>query len=136
MKAITLWQPWAGLIANGSKRYETRSWNTKHRGRLAIHSAQTIKGLQYAIDNEIPLPENMQFGKVLCLVDLIEVYKTEELAKMLPPDQLKLGDFSPGRFAWMIKLLYVWENPIPASGSQGFWNWEEPGRDQQADRIH
>ncbi len=28
MKAITLWQPWASLIAIGAKQYETRSWAT------------------------------------------------------------------------------------------------------------
>ena len=125
MKAITLWQPWAALVADGSKRYETRGWNTQHRGRLAIHSAKTEKGLQYARDNDIPIPGRLEFGKVLCIVDLIEVYKTETLFQMLPGEQLLLGDFSPGRFAWMIKLIEVLETPIPASGSQGFWNWEE-----------
>ncbi|WP_371822846.1 hypothetical protein [Cohnella sp. LGH] len=29
MKAITVWQPWATLIALRLKRYETRSWSTK-----------------------------------------------------------------------------------------------------------
>ena len=39
MRAITLWQPWASLIACGAKRYETRSWVTKYRGPIAIHAA-------------------------------------------------------------------------------------------------
>lgn len=39
MKAITLWQPWASLVAVGAKTIETRSWSTKHRGPLAIHAA-------------------------------------------------------------------------------------------------
>jgi len=39
MKAITLWQPWASLIAHGAKKYETRSWATKYRGPIAIHAA-------------------------------------------------------------------------------------------------
>jgi len=39
MKALTLWQPWASLIAVGAKRIETRSWSTKYRGPLAIHAA-------------------------------------------------------------------------------------------------
>lgn len=33
MKAISLWQPWASLMAVGAKRYETRSWGTLYRAR-------------------------------------------------------------------------------------------------------
>lgn len=39
MKAITIWQPWASLLACGAKQYETRSWATKYRGPIAIHAA-------------------------------------------------------------------------------------------------
>ena len=40
MKAITIIQPWATLIALGEKQFETRSWFTKHRGELAIHAGK------------------------------------------------------------------------------------------------
>jgi len=40
MKIITLWQPWASLIAYDLKRYETRSWPTTYRGPLLIHAAK------------------------------------------------------------------------------------------------
>lgn len=40
MKAITLYQPWATLIAIGAKTVETRSWSTTYRGPLAIHAAK------------------------------------------------------------------------------------------------
>ena len=39
MKALTLHQPWASLIAIGAKKIETRSWATSYRGPLAIHAA-------------------------------------------------------------------------------------------------
>jgi hypothetical protein len=39
MKALTLWQPWASLLACGAKKYETRSWATSYRGLIAIHAA-------------------------------------------------------------------------------------------------
>ena len=38
MKAITLRQPWATLVAEGIKTIETRSFRTKHRGHIAIHA--------------------------------------------------------------------------------------------------
>src|SRR5690348_17556570 len=40
MKALTLTQPWASLVAIGAKRIETRSWSTSYRGPLAIHAAK------------------------------------------------------------------------------------------------
>lgn len=40
MKAITIHQPWASLIAVGAKRYETRSWQTNYRGPIAIHAGK------------------------------------------------------------------------------------------------
>jgi len=39
MKAITVWQPWASLIAIGAKGFETRGWATDYRGPIAIHAA-------------------------------------------------------------------------------------------------
>lgn len=38
MKALTVRQPWASLIACGEKKIETRSRATQHRGPLAIHA--------------------------------------------------------------------------------------------------
>jgi hypothetical protein len=42
MKALTLTQPWATLVAIGAKRIETRSWRTAYRGPLAIHAAKGL----------------------------------------------------------------------------------------------
>lgn len=42
MKALTLYQPWASLIACGVKTIETRSWATNYRGPIAIHAAKTV----------------------------------------------------------------------------------------------
>lgn len=50
MKALTIYQPWATLIALGVKPYEFRAWNYAERyhaiegARIAIHaSARTVK---------------------------------------------------------------------------------------------
>jgi hypothetical protein len=40
IKCISLWQPWASLVAVGAKRIETRGWATAYRGRLGIHAAK------------------------------------------------------------------------------------------------
>src|SRR5574343_420007 len=42
MRALTLTQPWATLVAIGAKKIETRGWCTDYRGALAIHAAKSI----------------------------------------------------------------------------------------------
>jgi len=42
MRALTLWQPWASLIASGAKTIETRSWRPPEKvigTRIAIHAS-------------------------------------------------------------------------------------------------
>lgn len=40
MKALSVRQPWANLIASGRKTIETRPWATRYRGRLLIVSSK------------------------------------------------------------------------------------------------
>lgn len=42
MKAITIKQPWATLIAKGYKKYEFRTWRTKYRGDILIHAGKGV----------------------------------------------------------------------------------------------
>ena len=42
MKALTIKQPWAYLIAAGHKDIENRTWRTNHRGRLYIHVSAKV----------------------------------------------------------------------------------------------
>lgn len=39
MKALSIKQPWASLIAHGIKNIENRTWKTKFRGRIYIHAS-------------------------------------------------------------------------------------------------
>lgn len=40
MKVLSVWQPWAQLLAAGHKHNETRSWRTNYRGEILIHATQ------------------------------------------------------------------------------------------------
>ncbi len=40
MKALSVKQPWASMIASGEKTIELRSWRTRYRGRLMICSSK------------------------------------------------------------------------------------------------
>jgi len=41
MKALSLRQPWAWLVAAGLKDVENRTWSTKFRGRFLIHAGKS-----------------------------------------------------------------------------------------------
>ncbi len=41
MKALSIKQPWASLIAHGLKDIENRTWATKYRGKIYIHASGT-----------------------------------------------------------------------------------------------
>ena len=43
MKAISIKQPWASLIAYGIKDIENRTWRTNYRGRVLIHAGASKK---------------------------------------------------------------------------------------------
>jgi hypothetical protein len=42
MKALTVWQPWASLIAEAIKVYETRGRYLSYRGPIAIHAGKKL----------------------------------------------------------------------------------------------
>lgn len=51
MKALSIKQPWANMIASGEKTIETRTWSTDYRGPLLIVSSKTprIEPAGYAL---------------------------------------------------------------------------------------
>lgn len=60
MKAISIKQPWASLIAAGVKTLELRAWPTDHRGPLLICSSRR------------PFIDGHRHGAALCIVDVID----------------------------------------------------------------
>ncbi|KGT75815.1 hypothetical protein MA20_32000 [Bradyrhizobium japonicum] len=56
MKAISLWQPWASLIAVGAKPFETRHWAPPREligKRIAIHAAKKVDKYGRALAEDV-----------------------------------------------------------------------------------
>ena len=137
MKAITLWQPWCSLLAIGPKKYETRSWKTKHRGWIAIHAAlrfdRLITDAHQRFEKELkemgiePI-FNTPRGAVVAVAKLTQIVFCGStfplLIKDRAPEILKYGDYSQGRYAWIFSEIIPVEPAIPATGGQRIWNWE------------
>jgi len=142
MKAITLWQPWASLLAKGPKKHETRSWKTSYRGWVAIHAAlkfdRIVTDACQMFERELaeigyPKPWDVPLGAVVGvgnLSDMIYCGETLRSASLIPDlhEVLPYGDYSPGRFAWIFSEMIPIEPPIAAVGKQGIWNWDTLGQ--------
>ena len=132
MKAISLYEPWATLIALGKKRFETRSWNTMYRGPLLICASlkqpplAKIIGVLYRAG--ITLDE-LNPGRAVALVDLITVLRTNDIViqgksidqNWPQENELYFGDFSPDRYVWKLKNIRRFVNPPLVKGRQGLF---------------
>lgn len=134
MKALTLWQPWATLVAIGAKRIETRSWNTAYRGPLAIHAAKVRTNLPLFYDDPFlqvlrdagyKTASDLPTGCVVATCNLAAIELTTSLfAVDLQEHELEFGDYSLGRFAWFLEDIVKVEQRMPVRGYQGLWNIE------------
>jgi hypothetical protein len=108
MHALSVMQPWASLIVAGVKRVETRSWRTGFRGRLAVHASSGLPpGYDDLVGRE-PVrsalrlaPWGQPRGVLLGTVELRDCVRVEELDD-LDERERALGDFAPGRWAWLL----------------------------------
>ena len=129
MKALTVNQPYADAIVEGIKKYETRSRRTNIRGRVAIHAGKKILKAPALFQRVWELlGENkiQNFGAVIGTVEIVDCVPVEEIVEKLDETERLLGDYSPGRFAWVLKNPRKLPAPIPARGQLGFWEWAPP----------
>lgn len=137
MRAISLWQPWASLWANGRKIYETRHWSTDYRGPLLIHAAQTIAleidpALREIIEEEFGphWRQDLPRGALIARCDLAACLPTSTVH--VDADELLQGNFQRGRYAWRADNPTLLPRPIPYRGQQGFFTVP----DELLGRIH
>ena len=147
MKAITIWQPWASLIACGAKKFETRSWKTDYRGPIAIHAGakpylSVVEGLpeefQKALKDIFDLRyEILHIGKILATAELVDchnIYKEKNKGAFISKEdgwlwisekEQLFGDWQEGRYAWELANVKMLPKPVPAKGHQRLWEWED-----------
>jgi len=161
MKAITIAQPYATLIALGQKKIETRSWSTSYRGPLAIHAAKgpghlgsfkalrDLCGTQPFFDALMPIVPNynaycdrdaifeqLPLGAIIATCVLVDCVPTEHIRSvkivrrgnhewLWTENEKAFGDYTPGRYAWLLSNVRALPEPIPARGALGLWEWQE-----------
>lgn len=139
MKAISLFQPLATLVALKSKRFETRDWRPRTGLIKNLAIAATKKSpedyLKIAtIDpcKAILRRHGISFlpgGVIVAIVDVTEILTTREWTRRfctrLNNREAELdyifGDYGPDRFAWHLENVRRLPEPIPCKGGQRIW---------------
>lgn len=124
MRAISLYQPYASLMAHGIKKNETRGRYTHVRGELAICSA--LKGVILTTElRDICSSLNLLSpprGYVVGVVSLDEVVPTEVIRREdIGDEEWYCGDYSANRWAWKTVRPRLLTEPVPVKGHQGFF---------------
>jgi hypothetical protein len=124
MKALSVRQPWAELILLGRKRYELRSWETKYRGRLLIHAAQTVERrhvVRAGLD-----AKQLTTGALVGSVEVVGCGAfAPPIAEELRSNGSYFGEWQPGLFAWELREPRRLRQPVPCRGALGLWSVPE-----------
>lgn len=106
MKALSVKQPWANMIARGEKSIETRIWDTDYRGDLLICSSKE--------------PKIEPAGAALCIVRLVgcrPMIKEDEAAACCP--------IYGGAFSWLLADVRPIQ-PFPVRGQLRIFDVDIP----------
>ena len=129
MKVLSVMEPWATLIKEKKKFIETRSWYTSYRGELYIHaSKKEIKKEDSRISQLLQLIPGvvLGYGHILCKCKLVDcIYMDEKFLERITKNtqEYLCGEYSLGRYAWVLEEIETLEQPIPAQGKLNIWNY-------------
>jgi hypothetical protein len=92
LKALSLKQPFAWLIANGYLLVDDRSWGTQYRGPILIHASKGLYEAYYQhirSNTDVPIPERdkLEYGGVVGIADLVLCSKPGQLPAGISREQ-------------------------------------------------
>ena len=150
MKAVSIKQPWASLIAHGIKNIENRNWKTNFRGRILIHaSAATVfdafmpilildrgvvtvnewlvrNGYDWHYNN---IPHSAIIGEVDivdCVINHSSIWAEKTYKYQLAPDETD-EDYPKPVYNWVLANPVLYDEPIlNVKGKLSFWEFTKP----------
>ncbi|MGQ2966118.1 ASCH domain-containing protein [Methylophilus sp.] len=92
LKALSLKQPFAWLIANGYLLVDDRSWGTQYRGPILIHASKGLYEAYYQhirSNTDVPIPDRdkLEYGGVVGIADLVLCSKPGQLPAGISREQ-------------------------------------------------
>lgn len=140
MKALTLHEPWASLIADWHKTSETRSWAPPHwliTERIAIHAGKNREHLDW-FPEFYDDGEDLPLGSIVCTAILSHAFQVytittstdgRDIARSRTGDRHVIiddyGDYSLGRWIWVLNDIKKVKHHRPIRGKQGLWDVDD-----------
>lgn len=132
MKALSIKQPWASLIAHGIKDIENRTWKTKFRGRIYIHASGKFAGDPKKLLNNEQWDEwhskvfmgRMEVSAIIGEVDIIDcvINHPSVWAEKAPDDEPERFMFYAPIYNWVLANAKLYNKPIlNVKGKLSFW---------------
>lgn len=107
MKALSIKQPYANLIADGHKTIEMRTWRTMYRGDLLLCSSKQ--------------PDIAPAGMAVATAELVAC------RPMIPGDvERALRDYERGLVSWVLQDVKKIAEPFPVRGRLMLFDVELP----------
>jgi hypothetical protein len=141
--SLTLYEPWATLMARGAKMIETRSWHPRglRRRQIAIHASKTFKPEQrrlcmlnpffHALGPDLDrVLQGQTLGRILAISTMLGWDSTDHLASKLSDRELAFGDYTPGRYGWVFLDTIRLPHPISCRGARMLWHLQAETLDE------
>lgn len=124
MKALSILQPWAWLIANGHKDIENRVWRTNFRGEFLIHAGKRW-GWEQEEDRDdvarwfpdIELPTSFDLGGIVGRARVVDCVSEHDSPWFNGPFGFVIADATPLPFAPCRGALNFFQAPLQAGGT-------------------
>lgn len=122
IKALSLKQPWAELIANGRMTIETRRWRTSYRGPLLIVASlkDDAEMLESATRNGDVDVASIVRGRAVCVADL---YDCRTLSGTDEEREGSLVQDCRGSYGWFLRDVRR-VHSVPVRGQLGLYEVE------------
>ena len=121
MKALSIHQPWAWAILHAGKTVENRTWYTKYRGPLLIHTSKKKATYDREAKHDwlklygvvLPPWHELPTGAIVGVVKLVDC---------LQASQVDPSPWVEGPVCWVLANPRSFSEPVPYRGAQGLFD--------------
>lgn len=146
LKALSIKQPWASLIAHGIKDIENRTWKTNYRGRIFIHASFRPAFISGYVQNlpvgfwtglreaqkHLLLNSFQDKGAIIGEVDIVDC--VEDHPSIWAEKTERIFNINSGKFLpkssvynWVLANPVLYDEPIlNVKGKLSFWEFTKP----------
>lgn len=136
MRVLSVKQPWAHMLIDGTKPFEIRTWKTDYRGRIALHasSGTVADALERGVEDDAWAEcfarsalvtaqdvKALQRSAIIGTIEIAEIGTLDDLEDSMSDAELDLFDEVDGdHFLWrMTKPLRI--APLSIDGKLNLW---------------